>query len=123
MATKQRVMVIDDDPAIAELLELFLADTFEVLMCSDPEEALNRLFVDPFDVILADLKMPKMRGKDLIIQIRSRGFKMPIVVITGYSEKDPEVSEALSVGGTDVLTKPFRNPDEITSKLRKLINQ
>lgn len=118
--SKPLLMVIDDEPEFIEVLELLLADDFDLRVFSDPFAALDELEKSRFDLVLTDLNMPRMNGTELIQTARRRGYKVPIALLTGFSEGDSNVRQAVEAGANAVLTKPFRNPNDILEKLRKL---
>jgi CheY-like chemotaxis protein len=121
LGSRARIMVVDDAPEFVELIEVLLSDEYELLIFTDPTKAIERLAEESVNLILTDLNMPQIAGKDFIATIRARGFDLPIIIVTGHSENDVEVVEAMKAGGTIVLTKPFRDTNIISEKIGKLI--
>ena len=66
--------------------------------------------------------MPQMSGVDVIHQIRKVKPKIPVVIMTGHGEGEPEVVEALEAGGGMVLAKPFPEPAFVLEQLKKMLN-
>lgn len=104
-----KVLLVDDDPAICEGLPLLIDWTalrFEVAVtAADGQIALNVLLDSPVDLIVTDIRMPKLDGIDLIKEIRSRGLEVPVVIISGH--KDFEYAQtAMAFGVRHYLLKP-----------------
>jgi CheY-like chemotaxis protein len=102
---KGRVLVIDDEPSIRELLTLILdTEGYEVTQASEGAEALRLAEAIPPDVILLDLKMPGMDGSEFARRYHGmRGKKAPIVVITAVQR----IEDATDVDACAYLAKPF----------------
>ena len=122
-AGKPLVMAIDDEPDLIEILSMLLSDDFDVRTFNDPVVALKRFEEDPYDVVLTDLHMPHLSGLDVITRIRKLKPHLPIVIMSGHAESEPEVVAALKAGGTTVLPKPFPEPDIVLNKIGKLIKK
>jgi two-component system, NtrC family, response regulator HydG len=101
-----RVLIVEDEPASRLTFEEFLkAADHEVVAAEDYAQAVGFLCEAEFDVVITDIRLPGKTGIDLLRTVRSRGLKMPVVVITG----DPTVetaSEAVRLGAFDYLAKP-----------------
>ncbi len=111
-------MIVDDNPHMTSLL----AETLEFFDCkgiaaTDGEEALRKLKEDSFDMVITDLRMPRMGGMDLLRTIKDKFPDLPVVVITGFGT-DSSKSDALSAHADDFLAKPFK-VDEIQKLLQK----
>lgn len=103
----QRILVIDDEPSIRELLkDFFTGKGFEVASSSDGETALNLLKENKFDLLLLDLMMPGMNGLDVLREIASEKLDVPSIMITAYASVSTAV-EAMKLGAFDYITKPF----------------
>lgn len=118
MVNRQKILIVDDDSNIAELISLYLTkECFETMIASDGESAL--LLADSFapNLILLDLMLPGMTGEALLPQIRD----IPVIVISAKVGVDDKV-EALLGGAADYITKPFAIREllaRITVQLRK----
>jgi len=114
----QRILIVDDDEALRESLELVLAsEGYEVASADCGETALERIEEHPVDVVLCDLRMPGIDGFELMPQIRRQLPGVPIVLMSAYGTEDLAV-EAMRRGAYDYLAKPFQ-PSEVTLTLRK----
>jgi diguanylate cyclase (GGDEF)-like protein len=105
-----RVLAVDDQRYFRELIEGMLVDEgFEVQTAGSGEEALAILDQTSFDVIVTDLVMPIMSGNELVQKVREREPEQDIVVVTGVVDVRSAV-DAMKVGATDYLLKPFDGP-------------
>jgi DNA-binding NtrC family response regulator len=118
---KIKVLIIDDEPDLTDVLTLMLEDDYDITVFNNPAEALKIFGAGNFQIVLTDLNMPQMSGVDVIRQIRKTHPKIPIVVMTGHGEGEPEVVEALSAGGGMVLAKPFPDPVFVLEQLKKIL--
>ncbi len=107
-----RILVVDDE----KIKRVTLADDLamqghEVVAASDGQEALDQLHNGQFDVVVTDLKMPKVDGLELLRRIKqSSGPELEVIMMTAYGSI-PVAVEAVKLGAFDFLTKPFRNED------------
>ncbi len=103
----QRILVIDDEESIRELLADFLESKgFEVVTTHDGESGLSLLKEDKFDLFLLDLMMPGMSGLDVLRETSSEKITIPSIVITAFASVQTAV-EAMKFGAFDYITKPF----------------
>ncbi len=115
---RRRVLVVDDEEAIRDLLSkmLELAD-YEVESAPDGPGALDHLKRDGYDLMFVDLKMPGMDGLALIRQARALKATLPIIVVTGYSSEASAI-EALNLGISAYITKPLSVPQLLEAASR-----
>lgn len=113
------VLIVDDEPEILETLRrcLVLAG-LPVETCSDPEEALARVRVKGYPVMLSDIMMPGMSGIELLRQVRSRQPLCNVIMMTAFTSMD-KVVECLSAGAVDYLVKPFDDLDAVVARIRE----
>jgi len=117
-----RILVVDDEPKICQLLETLLRrDGHEVAICHNGGDALARLQTGTYSLVLTDLKMPQMDGFELVRRIRELDAEIPIVVITGYATIETAV-QALRHGVADYVTKPF-NIEELRKAVSRTLAQ
>jgi excisionase family DNA binding protein len=108
--TRPRVLVVDDDPSVLELLGKSLAlSDYDVDLVADGPSALDRIAESDYDLLIVDLKMSGMDGLSVIREVRQRGLDVPVVVVTGFSTEASAI-EAINLGVSGYLTKPFRVP-------------
>jgi len=113
-----RILIVDDDQALRESLEMVLAaEGYDVIVAENGERALERVEETPVDVVLCDLRMPGLDGFDLLPQIGRKLPGVPILIMSAYGTEDLAV-EAMRRGAYDYLAKPFQ-PSEVLLTLRK----
>lgn len=115
-----RVLIVEDDPVVAEVLYEALRDAFVVDRAANGADALALLGATPPDVVILDLLLPGMRGMDVCRSIR-RASDVPIVVVTGVGDSRTRAQSFLA-GADEFLTKPVRL-DELRARLRALIRR
>ena len=114
----ERILIVDDDEALRESLELvLLAEGYAVVTADSGEAALARIEEHPVDVVLCDLRMPGIDGFELMPQIARHLPGVPIVLMSAYGTQDLAV-EAMRRGAYDYLAKPFE-PNEVLLTLKK----
>ena len=114
----QRILIVDDDEALRESLELVLSsEGYEVSTASSGPIALERTLEHPVDVVLCDLRMPGLDGFELMPQLARQLPGVPVVLMSAYGTEDLAV-EAMRRGAYDYLAKPFQ-PAEVVLTLRK----
>ncbi len=109
----KRILVIDDEPGIVQLLQTLLVDEgYDVLAANSGESALSQLDSSDIDVILLDLMMPRMSGWDFMDELNKRrqaGQEKPLVAILSAVFKDEEIAKARDeYGASAYITKPFQ---------------
>ena len=117
---RSRVLVVDDESSIRELLQKTLAlAEYDVDMAPDGRAALERLRLGNYDLLIADLKMPGMDGLTLIREAKRLKADLPVIIITGFSTESSAI-EAVNLGVAGYLTKPFRVPQVLAAAARAL---
>jgi len=105
---RPRVLVVDDEEAVRDLLAKTLATAdYEVDTAADGPSAIECLKSNGYDLLVTDIRMPGMDGLSVIREGRRQSADLPIVVITGFSTEATAI-EALNLGVSGYLTKPFR---------------
>jgi DNA-binding response OmpR family regulator len=106
-----RVLVVDDDKAICEYMETFLAkDGFEVKTITDPSNAPDEVKNGGYHLVVLDLMMPKLDGLQVLERIRKVDNDVAVVIFTGYPSLETAV-QSMKMDAVDYLKKPF-NPEE-----------
>lgn len=109
-AGRARILVVDDEPSIRELLSKTLAlAEYDVDLAPDGRTAVERLKIIPYDLLITDLRMPVMDGLAVIREARRLKPDIPVIIVTGYSTEASAI-EAVNLGVSGYLTKPFRVP-------------
>jgi excisionase family DNA binding protein len=117
---RPRVLVVDDEASIRELLSKTLAlAEYEVDTAPDGRTAIERLRIGHYDLLIADLKMPGLDGLALIREAKRLNSDLPVIIITGFSTESSAI-EAVNLGVAGYLTKPFRVPQVLAAAARAL---
>jgi len=116
-----KVVVVDDDANIRELVRLYLEDEgYEIIQKSNGEEALEYVENHVVDLVIMDIMMPKMDGWDLCANLREFG-EMPILMITAKGEATDRI-KGFKLGTDDYLVKPF-DPVELVLRVKALLKR
>jgi excisionase family DNA binding protein len=118
--TRPRVLVVDDEASIRDLLAKTLAlAEYDVDVAPDGRSALERMRLYPYDLLIADLKMPGMDGLTVIREAKRYKADLPVIIITGFSTESSAI-EAVNIGVAGYLTKPFRVPQVLAAAAKAL---
>jgi len=118
--TRPRVLVVDDEASIRDLLAKTLAlAEYDVDVAPDGRSALERMRMYPYDLLIADLKMPGMDGLTVIREAKRYKADLPVLIITGFSTESSAI-EAVNLGVAGYLTKPFRVPQVLAAAAKAL---
>ena len=116
LETKQRVLVVDDEPSIRRYLRpILIADGFDVYEASNGQEALNAVTAYSPDLIILDLGLPDMDG--IQVTRRLREWSQTPIIILSVREAEHDKVAALDAGADDYLTKPF-GTSELMARIR-----
>ncbi|MGZ3597963.1 MAG: sigma-54-dependent transcriptional regulator [Syntrophales bacterium] len=116
----KRVLVVDDEEAIRELLTDYLNKFgYEVVCAANGQEAMQKYVKGHFDIVLSDFVMSPVDGLELLAEIRKIDPDAMFIMITGYPSIDSAM-EAMKKGAKDYITKPF-NIDEIRLKMERVL--
>jgi DNA-binding NtrC family response regulator len=101
----QSILIVDDEAIIRDFLSEVLED-YDITLASDGDEAIAKLKERAFDLIITDLRMPKVPGQEVVKAARELRPNAKVVVISGYSSLHT-VSQSVSHGACAFLSKPF----------------
>ena len=117
-----RILVVEDEKllcnGIAEDLEL---EKYTVDRCYDGADAHERLFVEPYDLVILDLNLPGMDGLELLRRIRSEQPELRVLILSARAQLSDKVA-GLDLGADDYLTKPF-DLEELEARVRTLLRR
>jgi len=117
---RPRILVVDDEASIRDLLTKTLAlAEYDVDTAPDGRAALERLRLYPYDLLIADLKMPGLDGLNVIREAKRMKADLPVIIITGYSTETAAI-EAVNLGVSGYLTKPFRVPQVLAAAAKAI---
>jgi response regulator RpfG family c-di-GMP phosphodiesterase len=118
-----RILVVDDERVIREILAEFLTlEGFSVNTVEDGEKALTELRLHPYDLLITDLKMPRLSGLQLLERIEAERLGVLTVLMTGFGTVETAI-EAMKKGAYDYLLKPFKVEEVIHVVERALYRQ
>jgi two-component system, NtrC family, response regulator AtoC len=113
-----RVLIVDDEPGLRQSLGLLLGDAgYEVAAENDGRRALDRALAEPFDLVLCDVRMPRLDGLEFLRGYQKGGGTALVIMMSAYGGEDAALA-AMKEGAYDYIPKPFR-PDEVVLTLRK----
>lgn len=116
------ILIIEDEPAIADTLLYALAtEGFSPRWCATAREGLEALRAQPFALLVLDVGLPDANGFELCKQIRAAGHDLPIVFLTARASEIDRIV-GLEIGGDDYLVKPF-SPRELTARVKVILRR
>lgn len=116
----ETILVVDDEQGMRELLTVLLEHQgYRVITASDGEQALELIAHQSPDLVISDVRMPKMDGIGLLTGIRKTDPHLPVIMVTAYASMDSTI-QAMRLGAHDYITKPFRI-DEIRLVVEKAL--
>jgi DNA-binding response OmpR family regulator len=120
-ASTKKILVVDDEPEIVEIVEHYLADDgYQVCHAFDGAEGVRAFDREGPDLVILDLKMPVMNGVETFREIRVRS-SVPIIMLTSRSEEVDRVV-GLELGADDYITKPF-SPREVVARVKAVLRR
>jgi two-component system OmpR family response regulator len=120
--TKTRVLIVDDEPNIRDLLATSLRFAgFEIQTAANGTAAVAAVTESEPDIILLDVMLPDMNGFSVTKKLRSAGIQAPILFLTARDEVEDKIT-GLTVGGDDYLTKPF-SLDEVVARIQAILRR
>jgi signal transduction histidine kinase/DNA-binding response OmpR family regulator len=123
MDEKRRVLIVDDESIIRRAMADYLADCgYETVTAGDGAEGLAKAQSEKFDIVLVDLRMPRMDGLEVISTLKNAQPELPIVVVSGTGVLTDAI-EAMRQGAWDYLTKPIQDIEEIRVTVERVIER
>lgn len=114
---KARILVVDDEASMREVLQIMLErDGYQTDCAENGAVALQYLHENDYDLLISDIKMPRMGGIELLRQLRAEELELTVLMMTAFSSTEDAV-EAMKLGAYDYITKPFKT-DEIRLVIR-----
>ena len=117
---KLRILVAEDEEGIRESLGLVLGD-YDVTFAADGQEALDHLAQTRFDLVLLDIKMPKVDGLEIMRYLKRQPNAPAVLILTAYQSVEM-AKEAVKLGAVDYLPKPF-DRDHILEAIRDILSR
>ncbi|MEO1552259.1 MAG: response regulator transcription factor, partial [Pseudomonadota bacterium] len=123
MSNLKRILLVDDDEDLREVLadQLVLTEEFDVFEAGDGSSGLEKSKQGHYDLVILDVGLPDMDGRELCRLMRKQGIKCPIVMLTGHIS-DADTILGLDSGANDYVTKPFKFP-VLLARIRAQLRQ
>jgi len=111
-----RILIADDEEGIRESLNLILGEEYDLAFATDGEQTLAKAKEGAYDLLLLDIKMPKLDGMEVLRRLRADGDGLPVLMLTAYQSVEL-AKEAVKLGARDYLPKPFER-EQILAAVR-----
>jgi two-component system OmpR family response regulator len=122
MSQQPKVLVIDDEPGVRELIsEALSISEITAVQAADGLEALSLLRRDRFDLLILDINMPKLDGLALLEKLRTEGMSVPVLMLSARADKT-DINQGLRIGADDYLTKPF-SIEELVLRVKAIMRR
>ena len=118
MSTQHKILIIDDEQDILDVLQRFMArkNLFEVEVCTNPVQAVEKIKHNNYSLVLTDIMMPEMNGVEVLKAIKASNPSIHVVMMTAFSTLD-RILECEKLGAKDYVTKPFISLKDVESKI------
>lgn len=117
-----KLLLVEDNVELSHwIVNLLRAENFVVDCVADGESAEVVLTVQSYDVVLLDMRLPRMSGKDVLARLRRRGDNVPVLMLTAHGSIDDKV-DCFSAGADDYVVKPF-DARELVARIKALIRR
>lgn len=120
---KKRVLAIDDEEIILEIIVAFLEEDFDVTTFENPVEAIKEIEKTSYDLVLTDFSMVTKTAIDIIEAVKKHQSEVPIIVMTGDDKEGAEANKCRECGASEILEKPFRDSAEIIETIEHCIQK
>ena len=122
MSQQPKVLVIDDEPGVRELIsEALSLSEITAVQAADGLEALSFLRRERFDLLVLDINMPKLDGLALLEKLRTEGMSVPVLMLSARADKT-DINQGLRIGADDYLTKPF-SIEELVLRVKAILRR
>jgi DNA-binding NtrC family response regulator len=118
---RRSILIVDDEEVIREFLMEVLQDDYEISLAEDGDQAIKQISKQSFDLIITDLKMPRVSGDEVVKFARETRPDVPVIIISGYSTLYA-ASQSVNHGACAFLSKPF-SIAELTQTIGKSLEE
>lgn len=120
-STGDRVLLVENDPEVSDLIarQVLISEGYDVDVVADSSSAIKQAVVNPPDLIIADLSLPTLSAKDLLVALTSQGIHTPVLVIAGKGQEQA-IIQAFRLGAADYLLWPARDAEVLSAVERVL---
>jgi DNA-binding response OmpR family regulator len=117
-----KILIAEDEVMMLKTMEFkLIRQGFEVVACSNGEEALEKIISEKPDIIITDINMPLVSGLEIIRKVKVElNLDIPIVILSALG-LEQIVQQAFDLGADDFITKPF-SPNELIARIRRLVS-
>jgi len=117
-----RILLVEDDKGIVRFVKKgLLENSFSVEVATDGEEGLNSVLHMKYDLIVLDIMLPKMDGREVLRRIRSMDIQTPVIFLTA-KDSENDIVKGLNLGADDYLTKPF-SFNELLARIQAILRR
>lgn len=117
---RRRVLLVEDNQRLSEVIQLFLSEVFEVKWAATGAEAIAIVRREPVAAVLLDYRLPDRTGLEVLAEIRSAWPRLPVIMMTGYGS-EMLVASAIKLGVSDYFSKPV-NVEDILQSLQRVLS-
>jgi YesN/AraC family two-component response regulator len=121
MATNKKILICDDEEGVRESLRLILEDDHDLSFATNGSEAIEKIKKHPADLVILDIKMPKMSGLETLKKLKKVSPNTKVIIASGYKSVEA-ANEAIKSGASDYIVKPF-DTSQILSSINSILNQ
>jgi DNA-binding response OmpR family regulator len=123
MSVLKKILMVDDDADLREALadQLVLTEEFDVFEAGDGAEGLKKAREQDYDIVILDVGLPDMDGRELCRLMRKQGVKCPVLMLTGHATDSDQIL-GLDAGANDYIAKPFKLP-VLLARIRAQLRQ
>lgn len=115
MVEKRKILVVDDEDALRTVLSSELvSEGYEVGTAADGDEAINEIQKQTFDLVLLDIKMPRVNGFEVLKYVKDKHPKTKVIMLTGFADLKNAI-ESKKLGAEDFVSKPYDLVDLLTT--------
>jgi DNA-binding NtrC family response regulator len=120
MSEKRKILVVDDEDALRTVLSgELVSEGYDVRTAADGDDAISHLQKESFDLILLDIKMPRMNGFEVLKSVKEKYPRTKVVMLTGFADLKNAI-ESKKLGAEDFVSKPYDLVDLLTTIERVL---
>lgn len=122
-APRDRILIVENDPVISDMIgrQILQPAGYQYLVVSDASTAINRALQFSPDAIIAELNLPGLSGKDLLVALASQGLSIPVILLAGKGQ-EADIIQTFRLGAADYLVWPAREP-EVINVLERVLKQ
>lgn len=121
MEEQKKILIVDDEEVIRDFLSEVLKDSYAISTATDGDEAIELIKQQSFDLIITDMKMPKVTGEEVVKFAKENSPNSKVIIVSGYSSLY-SVSESVEYGADGFISKPF-SIKQLMSTLEKCLMQ